>query len=72
MLEEDVFGAGLTEYDFLDGDEPYKASFATGERPLFDIELFRPTRWGRLAALAGGIGGMARRTVKARLRPQSP
>jgi glycosyltransferase involved in cell wall biosynthesis/CelD/BcsL family acetyltransferase involved in cellulose biosynthesis len=60
VLEEDVFGAGLHELDFLDGGEAYKASFATGVRRLYDLEVFRPTPWGRARALARGALRMVR------------
>jgi CelD/BcsL family acetyltransferase involved in cellulose biosynthesis len=33
-LEEDVFGAGLVDYDFMDGDEAYKSGWTDGARAL--------------------------------------
>jgi CelD/BcsL family acetyltransferase involved in cellulose biosynthesis/glycosyltransferase involved in cell wall biosynthesis len=60
VLEEDVFEAGLSEYDFLDGGEPYKTSLATGVRRLYDVEVFRPTLLGRAVSLARGAARMAR------------
>jgi CelD/BcsL family acetyltransferase involved in cellulose biosynthesis len=65
-LQEDVFGAGLAEFDFLDGDEAYKFQWATGVRRLFDVDLFRPSALGRAAALARGVVGLARAAWKAR------
>ena len=67
VLEEDVFRAGLSEYDFLDGAEAYKGAFATGVRRLFDVDLYRPSRVGRAAALAKGALGAAKSALKAGL-----
>lgn len=64
VLEEDVFRAGLSEYDFLDGTEPYKLSLATGERRLYDVRLYRPTRLGRAKALVRGAFHLAGRLVR--------
>src|SRR5579883_2287776 len=36
---EDAFREGLGEFDFLRGDEPYKATFATGRRELVRARL---------------------------------
>ena len=66
VLEEDVFGAGLAEYDFLDGDESYKTTFATGERRLYDVTLCRPTALGRASAKVRGVLGILRRAVRGR------
>ncbi len=60
VLEEDVFGGGLDEYDFLDGAEPYKRRWASGARRLFDVTLRRPTLSGRLTALARGVPRLAK------------
>ena len=60
ILEEDVFGAGLAEYDLLDGDEAYKETFATGSRRLFDLVVHRPSVLGRASALALGAGALLR------------
>ena len=51
-LEEDVFGAGLAAYDFMDGDEPYKFEWTDRTRTLFDIVVEKPTLGGRLRTLA--------------------
>ncbi len=67
-LERDVFGAGLTEFDFLDGDEAYKFHWATGVRRLFDVDVYPPTRVGRGVALAMGAARLARNVVRARWR----
>lgn len=61
VLEDDVFGAGLAEYDFLDGTEAYKLALATGERRLYDVRLYRPTRTGRVTALTRGALQLLRR-----------
>ncbi len=59
VMEEDVFGAGLEEYDFLDGTEAYKLRWATGERRLFDVVIFPPTLRGRASALVRGAARIA-------------
>ena len=66
VLEEDVFGAGLAEYDFLDGTEAYKLSLATGERRLYDVRLYRPSFLGRARALTRGALHLVRRLVRRR------
>lgn len=66
VLEDDVFKAGLAEYDFLDGTEPYKLALATGERRLYDVEVFRPSLLGRTRALARGALPLVRRLVRRR------
>jgi CelD/BcsL family acetyltransferase involved in cellulose biosynthesis len=63
VLEDDVFRAGLSEYDFLDGTEPYKLSLATGERRLYDVRLYRSTFFGRARALGRGALHLVRRLV---------
>ena len=42
------------EYDFLDGTEDYKRRWATGERSLYDVEIFGMTAAARARALAKG------------------
>lgn len=59
VLEEDVFGGGLREYDFLDGTEDYKLRWATGRRRLFDVEVFRPTPLGGATSLVHGAARLA-------------
>ena len=59
VLEEDVFGGGLREYDFLDGTEDYKLRWATGRRRLFDVEVFRPTPLGGATSLLHGAARLA-------------
>ena len=68
VLEDDVFGAGLSEYDFLDGDEPYKTTFATGRRRLYDVLLGRPTALGRARLLLRGAAKFAKVALAARFR----
>jgi CelD/BcsL family acetyltransferase involved in cellulose biosynthesis len=51
----DLAGEGLVEYDFLRGDEDYKADYATGSRPDVRLRALRPTP--RAAGwLAGRLG----------------
>jgi CelD/BcsL family acetyltransferase involved in cellulose biosynthesis len=70
VLEEDVFGAGLLEYDFLDGGEAYKKSFADGRRALFDVTAFRPTALGRARARLATAVSLAKDAARRRLHPQ--
>jgi CelD/BcsL family acetyltransferase involved in cellulose biosynthesis len=45
---EDSIRQGITEYDFLSGDEPYKDRWATGRRDIYHLTLHS----GRPASLA--------------------
>lgn len=67
-LEEDVFGAGLVDYDFMDGDEPYKGEWTQTKRGLFDLVVEKPALGGRLRTLVRGLVGAARELVASRLR----
>jgi CelD/BcsL family acetyltransferase involved in cellulose biosynthesis len=52
---------GRVEYDFLRGDEDYKADYATGSRPDVRLRAVRPT-----ARAAGWLAGrLGRRVVRA-------
>jgi glycosyltransferase involved in cell wall biosynthesis len=55
LLRDRVFGDGLTELDLLDGDEAYKLQWATGTRRLYDLEVVRPTVFGRLGLAWRGL-----------------
>jgi CelD/BcsL family acetyltransferase involved in cellulose biosynthesis len=59
---------GCTEYNFLQGEEPYKRAFTHQARALFDGCLFSSTFPGRLAHGAHGL----RERVKAAIRRQVP
>jgi CelD/BcsL family acetyltransferase involved in cellulose biosynthesis len=72
VLEEDVFGAGLLEYDFLDGGEAYKKSFADGARALYDVVAYRPTRWGRARARVATAVSAAKDAARRTLRSAPP
>jgi CelD/BcsL family acetyltransferase involved in cellulose biosynthesis len=70
-LEEDVFGAGLTDYDFMDGDEAYKSGWTDKVRVLYDVVVEKPTLLGRARTLLRGFAGLAREglsTLRRRLR----
>ncbi len=64
VLRDMVFGSGLREFDFLDGDEAYKFQWATGVRGLYDLHIARPSRRGRARVLLGGIKELAKDEVK--------
>ena len=57
----DAFGEGLTDFDFLRGDEGYKADWARGERWTIQVRLWRGARgpWRRHFCPRDGQGGLA-------------
>ncbi|MFV1958819.1 MAG: GNAT family N-acetyltransferase [Planctomycetota bacterium] len=61
VLEEDVFGRGRAEYDFLDGAEEYKQRWATDRRRVFDVRL---GRHGPAAAAMGGLPHLLRDALR--------
>jgi CelD/BcsL family acetyltransferase involved in cellulose biosynthesis len=56
-ITEHASARGLTEFDLLRGDEPYKLSFADGQRPV----LIARSSWGLGGKAAATATGMARR-----------
>ncbi len=68
VLQDDTFGAGRREYDFLDGDEAYKARWATGERRLYDVTVYPRTKMGRLKSVGAGVFALMKNAVKRRLK----
>jgi CelD/BcsL family acetyltransferase involved in cellulose biosynthesis len=54
-MMEDCFEAGLREFDFLRGDEPYKTRMDVGEAPATPHPLLRPVA-ARPAAPPGHAG----------------
>ena len=63
---QDAFAQKLGEFDFLRGDEGYKADWARAERWTIQLRLWRGLR-GRAARAAQGASLFARETVKAAL-----
>ena len=63
---QDAFGEGLSEFDFLRGNEGYKGEWARGERWTVQLRLWRGAR-GRAARAALSASLFARETVKAAL-----
>jgi CelD/BcsL family acetyltransferase involved in cellulose biosynthesis len=61
---QDAFGEGLSEFDFLHGNEAYKTQWARAERWTIQVRLFRGAR-GRAARVAASAARTARETVKA-------
>ena len=45
----EAFSMGCTEYNFLQGDEPYKHAFTRKVRVLFDCYIYNATLSGRMA-----------------------
>jgi CelD/BcsL family acetyltransferase involved in cellulose biosynthesis len=62
----DAFGEGHREFDFLRGNEGYKAEWSRGERWTIQVRLWRGVR-GRAARAALGTRLFAREAVKAAL-----
>ena len=69
-LAHDVFGRGLSEFDFLDGDESYKFQWATGQRRLFDITLRPRTVRGAAGHVASILKGLVKFEAR-RLRAEA-
>jgi CelD/BcsL family acetyltransferase involved in cellulose biosynthesis len=63
---QDAYGEGLCEFDFLRGDEAYKAQWARAERWTIHMRLFRGAR-GKAARVAQRAALFARESVKAAL-----
>jgi len=63
---QDAFGEGLKEFDFLRGNEGYKAEWSRGERWTIQFRLWRGAR-ARGARAALGATLFAREAVKAAL-----
>ncbi len=68
VLRDEVFAAGLSSYDLLDGDEGYKAHWTRDARRLFDVVLHRRGPAGRLARACTTGAALA----KDLLRPAVP
>lgn len=60
----EAFATGCTEYNFLQGDEPYKHTFTREVRALFDSHIYNATFSGWLARSAFGL----REHIKAAVR----
>jgi len=63
---QDAYGEGLREFDFLRGDEAYKAQWARAERWTIHMRLFRGAR-GKAVRAAQRAALFARESVKAAL-----
>ena len=63
---QDAYGEGLREFDFLRGDEAYKAQWARAERWTIHMRLFRARR-GKAARAAQKAALFARESAKAAL-----
>jgi CelD/BcsL family acetyltransferase involved in cellulose biosynthesis len=63
---QDAYQEGLSEFDFLRGNESYKAQWARAERWTVHIRLFRGAR-GKAARAAAQAALFARESVKAAL-----
>ncbi len=61
---QDAYAEGSTEFDFLRGNEAYKAQWARGERWTIQMRLWRGRR-GKAARAAQQAALFARESVKA-------
>ena len=61
VLEEGM-ARGVTEFDFLRGDHPYKRRWANGERHLVALNLSRPGLAGELARQRSRVTGRLARS----------
>ncbi|HWE25780.1 MAG TPA: GNAT family N-acetyltransferase [Myxococcales bacterium] len=61
---QDAYGEGLAEFDFLRGDEGYKAEWARAERWTIQMRLWRGTV-GKAARTAHNAAVFARESIKA-------
>ena len=57
VLKDAVLGAGRHELDLLDGCQEWKLRWATGVRPLLDVDVFPPSVGGRVR---GGVRHLVR------------
>lgn len=60
----EAFESGCSEFNFLQGDEAYKATWTRQFRNLFEIRLYRATLPGNAAHLLGWIKGGVRRLLR--------
>jgi len=67
---QDAFAEGLSEFDFLRGNEGYKGEWARGERWTIQVRLWRGAR-ARAARAALGASLFAREAVKAAIPPRA-
>jgi CelD/BcsL family acetyltransferase involved in cellulose biosynthesis len=63
---QDAWAEGLLEFDFLRGNEAYKAEWARGERWTIQMRLWRGAR-GQTARTAQQAAAFARESIKAAL-----
>jgi len=63
---QDAWAEGLAEFDFLRGNEAYKADWARGERWTIQMRLWRGAR-GKAARMAQQAAMFARESIKAAL-----
>src|SRR5204862_1639103 len=61
MMKEATIEAGRAEFDLLEGCQEWKLRWATGVRPLLDVDVFPA---GLLGAAAGRATGLARAVRK--------
>lgn len=64
-LEQDVFGRGLVDYDFMDGDEPYKREWTDRRRRLYRVVVDKPAPAGRARTLLRATLELAREGARA-------
>ncbi len=62
LLIRELATRGFTEYDFLGGSSFYKERLATDTRPLYRLQVWRPTLRSGAVRIAGTLGKAARKT----------
>jgi CelD/BcsL family acetyltransferase involved in cellulose biosynthesis len=59
----ETFGLGLREYNFLQGNEPFKATWTKAARSLHDWTIYAPTLNGRLHRELDSMAQVARTSL---------
>ena len=67
----EVFARGLSEYDFLKGEESYKFLWSTGVRRQYSLKAYAPTRRGSIYRAKDGLIASLK-SVKAAFRKTQP
>jgi len=59
----ETFGMGCREYNFLQGNEPFKATWTKAARALHDWTIYAPTLNGRLHRELDSMASRARSSI---------
>lgn len=72
VFRDALFGSAAGVYDFLDGDEEYKARWKTHTRRLYDIGVDFTRRRGSVRGALGALRTLLKEEVKRRLGRGTP